>query len=47
MLIGRIITGIANTRRQRRTSLELALLNERQLEDLGISRIDLMAARRR
>ncbi|RYE88771.1 MAG: DUF1127 domain-containing protein [Hyphomicrobiales bacterium] len=47
MLIGRIITRIATTRRRRQASLQLAALSERQLEDLGLSRLDLMAARRR
>jgi uncharacterized protein YjiS (DUF1127 family) len=47
MLVGRIISHFAATRRQRRTTISLAALSERQLDDLGISRLDLCERRRR
>jgi uncharacterized protein YjiS (DUF1127 family) len=47
MLIGRLISHIVTTRRQRRAGIELSSLSEQQLDDLGISRLDLVAARRR
>jgi uncharacterized protein YjiS (DUF1127 family) len=47
MLIGRIITSIATTRRRRRATQDLASLTKQQLDDLGLSRFDLISAGRR
>lgn len=47
MLIGRLINNVVATRRRRQASLELGSLSDRQLRDLGLSPLDLMAARRR
>lgn len=47
MLIGRIVKHIARTRHRRRTSIDLSSLSERQLDDLGIARTDLMIGRHR
>ena len=47
MLIARMITNIAATRRRRKTTVELSALSERQLDDLGLSRLDLFEDRRR
>lgn len=46
MAIERIIRHIASRRRQRQATMSLATLSERQLDDLGIARQDLFAARR-
>lgn len=46
MFITRLINGLVLHRRRRRTTLELAGLSEKQLEDFGLSRHDLRAVQR-
>jgi uncharacterized protein YjiS (DUF1127 family) len=46
MLITRLINGLILHRRRRRTTLELAGLSEKRLEDFGLTRHDLLAVKR-
>lgn len=47
MFLSSLVTRIVSSRRRRLVTLELDALSERQLGDLGLSRIDILAAARR
>lgn len=47
MFLARFIDQIATQRRRRAVTLELDFMSERQLSDLGLSRLDLLQAQRR
>jgi uncharacterized protein YjiS (DUF1127 family) len=47
MFINRFIDRLASTRRRRQVSFELGHLSDYQLDDIGLSRLDLIAGKRR
>jgi uncharacterized protein YjiS (DUF1127 family) len=46
MFLNRLLTQIGERRRRRVATMEIAHMNEYQLQDLGITRLDIIAGRR-
>lgn len=46
MFITRLIDRITTANRRRQVSMELSFMNDYRLEDIGLSRLDLIAGKR-